>query len=310
MKLTKLIFMLPFLGWGCGSHEATGQGPIPPTKDNGHYLFRIANHQLAVDPAIGGRITSLTFDGRNFLTGPDVNDFNWGSTFWPSPQSVWKWPPSAELDNKPYAVTAADSTLKMVSQQDPKTGMVVTKEIAAIGDPGYYILRYTLTNRSPMPQGVAPWEVTRVHTGGLTFFPKGDGGMRGGLLPLTTVADGIAWFTYEADRLPIQGDRQLYTDGAEGWMAHLDGRTVLIKKFPDVPLKKNAPKEGEIELFASEIKSEKGYVEIEHQGPYEMLAPGDSLTWEVHWYLRELPDGLEATPGNNLLVDYVRTVIK
>lgn len=310
MNVTKLIYILLVLCWSCGSRQAPKNGLIAPEERDGRYLFRVANQQLMVDPALGGRITSLTIDGRNFLTGADVNDFNWGSTFWPSPQRVWKWPPPAALDNEPYTVRSTGPALKLQSQLDPQTGLVVTKEISASNDPTHYTIRYTLTNAAEEAQGVAPWEVTRVHTGGVAFFPTGQGDMWGGLLPLTTVSDGIAWFTYAAEKLPTKGDRQLYTDGAEGWMAYLDGRTVLIKKFTDVPLAKNAPSEGEIELFASEVKSGEGYVEIEHQGAYEILAPGDSLTWEVVWYLRELPSEVEGTPGNNLLVDYVRTVIK
>ena len=310
MKFIRLIFLLPCLGWGCHDRASTDHALVPIKEQDGRYLFQLENQQLAVDPAIGGRITSLTLDGEDFLTGPEVNDFNWGSTFWPSPQSVWHWPPSAELDHKPYEVITAGNTLKMVSQQDPQTGLVVTKEFSAAENPARYILRYTLTNQAPIPQFAAPWEVTRVHTEGITFFPRGKGDMRGGLLPLTTVADGIAWFTYDAAGLPLKGDRQLYTDGSEGWMAHINGRTILIKKFPDVPLEKNAPKEGEIELFASDVKPGKSYVEIEHQGNYTPLSPGDTLSWEVTWYLRELPDSLDVTSGNNLLVDYVRSVIK
>src|SRR5690606_41189428 len=82
--------------------------------------------------------------------------------------------------------------------------------------------------------------------------------------------------------------RDFHVTGVQTCALPIYGRTVLIKKFTDVPLAKNAPSEGEIELFASEVKSGEGYVEIEHQGAYEILAPGDSLTWEVVWYLREL----------------------
>ena len=310
MKLIQLVFLLPCLGWGC-QNRASDESVAPVSTTNGRYLFQLEHQQLAVDPAIGGRITSLTLNGEEFLTGPEVNDFNWGSTFWPSPQRVWNWPPSAELDNQPYDVMSTNETLKMRSQRDPQTGLMVTKEFAAAKQPERFILRYTLTNDAEATQSVAPWEVTRVKTEGLTFFPKGDGAMRGGLLPLTTLTEnGVAWFDYDAAGLPVTGNRQLYTDGASGWMAHIDGRMILIKKFQDIPLSENAPEEGEIELFASDVKPGKSYVEIEHQGAYTELAPGDSLTWEVVWYLRRLPDSLEVAPGNNLLVDYAKSVIK
>lgn len=84
----------------------------------------------------------------------------------------------------------------------------------------------------------------------------------------------------------------------------------MIKKFPDVPFNKIAPREGEIELFVSEVDEGKSYVEIENQGAYEQIAPGDSLTWKVKWYLRELPEGIKVKIGSPSLVKYVRKLIK
>jgi hypothetical protein len=280
------------------------------SEKNGLYAIKVQNQVLEVDPAIGGRITSLKLDGKDFLTGKDVNDFNWGSTFWNSPQSDWNWPPSAELDNKPYSAKVEGDKLIMTSEKDPKTGLVVTKTFSGNIKNGCFTLKYTITNQSDKPQKVAPWEVTRVHTNGIAFFPMGRGEKWGGLLPLTTEKNGICWFTYKESGLPTKGDRQLYTDGAEGWLAELNGDVVLVKKFPDIPLEKNAPKEGEVELYASPVAPGKSYVEIEHQGAYEELAPGASSNWEVSWFLRKLPAGIKPTAENPALVSYARKLIK
>jgi hypothetical protein len=279
-------------------------------EERGLYKIELGNQALGIDPSIGGRINTLTFDGKDFLTDSTVNNFNWGSTFWFSPQSEWKWPPPAEIDNKPYTVAYDHSTLIMHSPVDPKTGLEVTKRISANRRTQSFRLQYTIHNRSKKPQRVAPWEVTRVKTNGIALFPIGKGDRRGGLIPFTMEWDGISWFAYHKDQLPVKGDRQLYSDGSEGWLAQINDGIVLVKKFKDVPQEKNAPNEGEIEWYASPVAPGKSYVEIEHQGPYETLKPGDVMLWEVEWFLRKLPEGLKAEAGNPDIVRFIRKVIE
>jgi hypothetical protein len=307
--ITNILFVCSIsLIIGCAQKNFTDR--VVPEEKDGIYTIQVQNQILEIDPAEGGRITSLKLNGKIFLTNNDVNNFNWGSTFWPSPQSEWNWPPSAELDNKPYSVEVVDNEVIMVSQKDPGTGFVVTKKFSGNKKSGYYLLKYTITNKSDKPRKVAPWEVTRVQTNGITFFPMGKGERTGGLEPLTLEKDGIIWFDYDGDKLPLTGNRQLYSDGADGWLAQVNGDVILVKEFKDLPLEKKAPKEGEIELFASEATPDKSYIEIEQQGAYEKLLPGASLTWEVIWYLRALPANVRSKVGDISLVTYVRDLIK
>lgn len=305
-----IVFLIGalFLFFKCEAQKDIDR--VVPKQNGKLYSIAIQNSILEIDPTVGGRITSLSIDGESFLTDSTINDFNWGSTFWPSPQSEWNWPPSAEIDNKPYTVTLENNEVKMESQKDPKTGLVVTKEFSGSKKNGFYTLKYTLTNQSDSSQKVAPWEITRVKINGFTFFPMGEGERTGGLIPLTTETDGICWFTYDLANLPKKGDRQLYSDGHEGWVAEVNGNFILIKRFQDVPFDRIAPKEGEIELYTSPIVQNQGYVEIENQGAYEELEVGQSSTWEVNWYLKRLPAEIEAKAGNPKLVSYVRSLIK
>ena len=110
--------------------------------------------------------------------------------------------------------------------------------------------------------------------------------------------------------MPVKGDRQLYADGSEGWLAEVNDNIILVKKFPDIPLEKNAPKEGEVELFASPVAPNKTYVEIEHQGAYEELQPGDSSLWEVRWFLRKLPKSVKPVAGNRAIATYARKIVQ
>lgn len=285
---------------------------VIPRKNGQYYSISVHNQVMEINPEIGGRITSLKIDGKDFLTDQTVNSFNWGSTFWFSPQSEWNWPPSPEIDNKPYNTRIEGKEIIMVSQKDPKTGFVVTKSFSGNEENDSFTLKYTITNASDRPQKVAPWEVTRVRTKGLAFFPVGKGEQTGGLLPSTVILDGISWFTYDESKLPPRGvNRQLYSDGSEGWLAQVNENFILVKKFPDVPFEQIAPNEGEVEWFASGLSSTStGYVEIEHQGVYEELKPGDSTTWEVIWFLRELPKNMQSKAGNKALADYSRQLIK
>lgn len=296
----------------CLSTECIGQGTgKSQIKQEGRlYKIQVQKTVLEIDPTTGGRITSLTLGGKNFLTDSSVNNFNYGSTFWLSPQSDWNWPPSSEIDNKPYSAKIKKGQLIMTSLKDEKTGIIVTKAFKGDSKTGSFVLKYTITNHSVNPQKVAPWEVTRVHTNGLAFFPIGTEDIRGGLATLIITKDGIAWFPYKAEKLPLEGDRQIYTDGSGGWLSQINNNVLLIQQFSDISAEKTAPKEGEIELYTSPVKLGKSYVEIEHQGEYKQLAPGESSTWEVRWYLRKLPNNVEGLIGSSSVVSYVEKLIK
>lgn len=303
LLFTALIFV--------GKVSAQKRNLVVPVENAGKFSISIGNQVMEIDPFLGGRITSLKIDGKDFLTDSTINNFNWGSTFWFSPQSDWNWPPSSEIDNKPYAVSLKENTITMVSRKDRKTGLVVIKEISGDSGNEAFVLKFIITNQSDKNQKVAPWEVTRVKSGGLSFFPVGKDKARGGLLSSTSVKNDIFYYQYQKEKLPVKGDRQIYADGAEGWLAQVNDDVILIKKFPDVPLEQTAPKEGEVELFASEVTATNpGYVEIEHQGPYLELKPGESSAWETVWFLRKLPAQIKVETGNSALIDYVRKIVK
>ncbi len=95
-------------------------------------------------------------------------------------------------------------------------------------------------------------------------------------------------------KIPAQGDAQLYTDGSEGWFAEVNGDVILIKKFPDITFEAAAPNEGEVELYANKDIPQKSYVEIEHQGAFTELRPGQSFSWTMQWFLRKNPTEYQA----------------
>ena len=261
-----------------------------------------------IDPESGGRIRSLMHDSINFLTDSTVHSDYYGSILWLSPENAW--PMSDEIDNKPYSVNLKGNSLVLISDKDPKAGIVVQKEFSGNKNRDCFDIKYTITNYSSDIQKVAPWEITRVHINGIALFPMGNGDMRGGLLSSVTLINHIGWFVYDISKLPLKGDRQIYTDGAEGWLAEMNDRWLLVQQSPELSVEDTAPNEGEIELYASPIKDGSGYVEIEHQGEYKSLKPRESTSWEVHWYLREIPLSISPVAGNEVLVNFIRQIIK
>lgn len=277
------------------------------TKVGEYFEIKVGKSVMQIDPASGGKIRSLMHDSINFLTDSTVHSDYYGSILWLSPENAW--PMSDEIDNKPYSVNLKENSLVLTSDKDSK-GIVIQKEFSGNRNRGCFNIKYTITNYSSDIQKIAPWEVTRVHINGIALFPMGNGYMRGGLLSSVTLINNIGWFEYDISKLPLKGDRQIYTDGAEGWLAAMNGRWLLVQQSPDISVEQTAPDEGEVELYASPVKNGSGYVEIEHQGEYKSLKTGESTSWEVHWYLREIPLSISPVLGNEALVNFIRQMIK
>src|SRR3569623_3169145 len=111
--------------------------------------------ELEVDAALGARITRFSLAGRNALTGPDVNDLHFGSTFWPSPQAAWGWPPPVEHDSEPYAAhQAGEDGAVGVFRGTPaaKLGLAVTMLFFVVGVCGTVTIEYGLHNHAGEPR--------------------------------------------------------------------------------------------------------------------------------------------------------------
>ena len=119
------------------------------------------------------------------------------------------------------------------------------------------------------------------------------------------IENGVAWYKYNSSDIPAN---KYYSDGSEGWDAWVSDDGILyVRKFQDVPADKQAPGEGEIELWLNGATS---YIELEIQSEYTNVAPGDSLVWNVTWYLRKLPARVSTDVGSTSLVSYVENLVK
>ena len=282
-------------------------GLAAPIERAGRYAFGAGDLLLEVDPNAGGRVTVFAIAGKNLLIGPEIDPKNYGSTFWTSPQSDWGWPPIAEIDNLPYAARVVGSTLVLTGPTSRQLGVSVTKIFTVDAETASARIEYIVHNRGNAPCMLAPWEVSRVRVDGLTFFPTGEGEYRYAAVPLRTQdAAGMTWFDYRA--ASIETDSKFFADGRRGLLFHVTSEAVLfVKRFADAPAAERAPGQGEIEIYANAAHT---YVELENQGPYRAIAPGESLSYRVDWFLRELPPGIEAKLGNPALIEFAESIVR
>ena len=278
MKKFRILFLL--LAVAGSSFMAKAQEI--KALENSQYSITSADVSLLIDAAKGGKILSFKYKDKEVL--------NQGRTFWTSPQAQWNWPPVPEYDTKPYTAEVKDNVLVLTGEKSERFGYRVGKKLHVCPNDGAIVITYTIFNESGETRQVAPWEISRVPNGGVLFFQadavEPANNMKG--LPFT-FSDGIAW--YQMDEAPE--NRKINADGT-GWLAFNNGEVLFVKKFQDLEAGQAAPAEAEIQIYANPGKT---FVEVEEQGPYTTLQPGESVDWTVRWYL--LPaegadNGLEA----------------
>jgi hypothetical protein len=295
----KIFGLLASLGLVCLACEHVG--PLAVVRHH-NYVFEFGDYALEVDPDDGGRTVALSVAGHSAIVSRNESPEAYGSSLWPSPQSDWSWPPPPSFDKLPWHARVDGAALVLDSATDPKLGLSATERISAEPERAAFRFELTLHNRGAQPRRVAPWQNTRMRPSGLSFFPSPDA-MQSDAKQQITPQNGLIWFTHDP-HARTDGEK-FFDDGAEGWLAQLDGDVLLVKAFPDVPKAAQAPKEAEIELYADGAGR---FVEVEQQGPYVEILPGQSSSWVVHWATRRLPANVGRTAFDPTLAAFARSV--
>jgi hypothetical protein len=306
-----------------------------PIERGDKYAFEFGDVLFEVEKA-GGRVATFALGGKNVLVSKaTAGNNNYGSTLDLSPQDPKDpalgtcWPPPAGLDTGAYTVdTAALAMNKIVLTSpvskpgyktcptDDKTdagmsSIVVKKTFTPLLDKGAVQMDFELQNKGTAAISWAPWQITRVASGGLTFFPTATSTKPiRDELPLTRdAASGWSFWLYKEADITKEYGSKMIIDGSEGWLGHAssDGLT-FISRFADTTSDKFAPGDGEIAVYGSPPKNTPKYVEIEPQGAYVSIAAGASSTWTVTWYLYKTPASAKLMPGDAALVDFVKTL--
>ena len=238
---------------------------------------------MTIDAGRGGKIMSLKHGDKEVISQSHFPEA-FGSTFWTSPQKEWNWPPVNEFDKGAYNVEEkSENKIVMSSEVSEKLKYRIRKEFVAIpptkkGKEPCFSITYSIVNESDETRQVAPWEITRVtNENGFIFFDAPlESITPANLLPFKSEY-GVVWYqTDEANE-----NRKINADG-KGWLAYCANGLLLIKQFEDLKPSQPAPNEAEIQVYVNRGKS---YIELESQGAYTTLKPGEQLSWTVKWNL-------------------------
>ena len=298
MKLNAILAVAALLGTTALSAQTVQK------LDDEKYVLSVQDLSMTVDAGHGGKILSFKLGEQEVLAQnpaaapqpaqpgegqPRRRFFNpnsYGSTFWTSPQAEWNWPPVPEYDNLPYTAEIKDGPVKVadvilpalfLQGQVSKYGYRVCKAFTVDPSDLAFVITYSIVNESDETRKIAPWQISRVPNGGFLEFDAKPEGVTPADLMKVTFAEGLA--TLEVD--VADQNRKINVDG-KGWLNFRDKGLVLTQRFPDIAQDAAAPGEAEIQVY---IDARKSFVEIEAQGPYTELKPGEKLDWTVRWYL-------------------------
>lgn len=298
MRIIDLIAVMAAVTVSGGMFAQTVQG----SADEG-FVIKAGDVTMTISAKEGGKVISYKYGDKEMLSQLRMQN-QYGSTFWTSPQKEWNWPPVTEFDRGAYtAQDLADTPNQLVltSQIARKLPFQIVKQYNPDPKGKYIRVAYTIINKGDTERKVAPWEISRVVADeeGLIFFDAPVESITpAGLIPFKGEA-GASWYNFETGAQ----NRKINADG-KGWLAYAANGLLMIKKFDDLAPSQPAPDEAEIQVYVNQGKT---YIELESQGEYKTLAPGESLTWVVDWYLIPLKE--KAVPSGKLL-DLVRKTIK
>lgn len=257
--------------------------------------------KLSIDPAVGGRVASMTYEGDEILrTKRDENNFHWGSSVWVSPQKNWGWPPSKVIDSGPYKVVSADEqAIVLSSEVDVDTGYQITKRFefkktsktsATIGKATTPVVKmtYTVHNHTKETKKVALWENTRVHWDGIVRFAAGTKIRLSSAEKSVELISGEKAMSMKLDDKQPNAQKLFCTPpvpktGKFHWVSYRRGALVLVKSR--LAPQAVAPEQAPLEIYLS---PENDFAELEYQGEYVELGAREKASMVVLWKLRRV----------------------
>lgn len=237
---------------------------------------------VGISPSLGGRITSLQWQGQELLLGRDETkaEFNnWGSTFWLSPQSLWGWPPISQHDSEPYQILEQKhDRVSLISREGG--GAVVEKTVSLSADQINKVnLQYTISAAKTFPQ-IAAWQISRVPKTGVVFFLATPGSINTSMGKVEYQQGKGNLVVVDLEKNVSEG--KLIANGLEGWIAWLNDGKLFVKSYQSIDWEDMATGEGDIEIY---ISDKHPYAEVEVQSAAQKLNQGEQLKWQVSWWV-------------------------
>ena len=253
------------------------------TVNGSRHRLELAPYAVELDAADGGRIVEFSRDGWNAIATASDSPLAYGTSFWPSPQSDWDWPPPPEIDRLPWQAKPGSSgdfarraqrTRRSASRRRCASPSCPPARASASTTRSKIAARPRAGSLPGKTRGSARAASPSTRRGAPRFH-------RSTLEP--SLVDGVAWLLH--DPKTMTENRKSFADGAEGFLAHVENGHLFVAAWNDVPREQQAPGEAEVELYVDKTGR---FVEIEAQGPFEELAPGASLVWTVFFSLERL----------------------
>jgi hypothetical protein len=302
-------------GTGGGSPDG-GVSSVTPTMSGSRYRFAWNDTVLEVDASVGARVATLTVGGTDVIMpssmaahvdgGTALDPTTWGSVFWTSPRSAWTpqtWPPPANIDNAAYTGTISGAHATFMGMADTSIGVAMAKDYSVDANTGWISITYTIKASKSLK--AAPWEISRVPRGGITFFPVPMASSVTNQVPLTITQTGssptIVWFDDASMTAKSPNGDKLFADGAQGWTAYVHSGVLFLKKYTDIPASMQPTGEGEVDVYPGN-----GFLEFEVEGPYTQLSANGSLPWSIQWKVVKVPSSVTIAAGSSTLLDFAK----
>ena len=280
-------------------------------------------------PGLGGRIVELRADAGENLLDADSRFWKepyppaelrtpfeaWnGHTYWVGPQSAWwtqqeldperrkakaTWPPDPFHETARYEVRErSPARVRLESPPSQVTGLSRQLEVELVG-PRRVRIRVTGTNVRTSPVAWSFYSNTRVRPEGWVYVRLAPDGIKR--------IDGLREESAAYPHRLVRGffvsppgvaaapagkartaDVSLRPAAAE--IAYFRGHQLLLKRAETFKEARLHPEETLVEIYRSSGSGrEARLLELELHGPFESLGPGQSMTFEETWEIRDYP---------------------
>ena len=215
-----------------------------------------------------------------------------GHRLWVAPESK---PVSYAPDNEPIEIEEDDDAIELVA---PRDAAGFRKQISILCTESEVLtLRHTVTNETDREQRIAAWCLTIMKGGGTAYLPMEP--FRSHAEELLPARPLILWhYTDLTDPRWSVGKRviglkvdeqyghpqKIGAGNRQGWLGYRVGDFAFLKSF--------SHEETEYPDMNSncEIYTSGSFVELESLSPLKTLQPGESVTHEEKWILRQAND--------------------
>jgi len=261
------------------------------------------NIELIVTTDIGPRIIRFGFvNGPNIMyvsptdkgkTGGNDWRLYGGQRFWHGPEAA---PRSYSPDNSKIKYAWNGTTLKLVQDVEPTTGIVKEMEITLSATANEVTVLHRMINKNLWAVELAPWAIASCAAGGHVIVPQEpyiDSSQY--FLPARPI---VIWYEgLMADPRIIWGNKYIQVKhdsvhtGAQKigvlnkqrWGAYWNNNNLFIKKFSFDPNAQYTDYGCNNEVYVNG-----DFIELETLGPFVKIAPQDKTEHTEHWLLSRL----------------------